>query len=126
MKKTKTVFDCLRPLDVVICLAVLLLAVLLLLLPFFGGEGKALSVTVGGETTRYPLSEDRELTLSNNGYTLTVCMENGQAWVSHSNCPEGICRRTGKISRTGETILCSRADILLSVLGEGGFDAVAG
>ena len=126
VKKKGFLLASLRPLDAVVCLSVLLLAALLFLMPLFGGEGKELTVTVGGETTRYSLSEDREMTLSNDGYTLTVCIANGEAWVSHSTCPEGICRRTGRISRAGESILCSRADILLSVSGEGGFDAVAG
>lgn len=126
MKKDTPLFSCLRPADLLVCAVVLALAVLLLLLPILRGEGVELAITVDGETTIYSLRENRELTLSNDGYTLTVCIENGEAFVSSSNCPEGVCRRTGKISSMGETILCSRAGILLRVLGEGGYDAVAG
>ncbi len=126
MKKTVSLLACLRPLDGVICLAVLLLAVLLLCLPLLQGTGAELAITVDGETVQYPLAEDKELTLSSNGHTLTVRIAEGQAWVESSTCPEGICRRTGKIFRAGESILCSRADVLLTVLGEGGFDAVTG
>jgi hypothetical protein len=112
--------------DALVCVSVLLLAVLLLCLPLLRGAGNELAVTVGGKTSLYSLGEERELTLSNEGYTLTVCIRDGEAWVEHSDRPEGICRRTGKISNAGESILCSRAGILLRVLGEGGFDAVAG
>lgn len=126
MKKTTSFWACFRPLDGVICLFVLLLAVLLLCLPLLRGAGTELSVTVGGETSVYSLAEDRELTLSNEGYTLYVCIANGEAWVAETDCPEEVCRRTGRISHAGESILCSRANILLAVLGEGGYDAVVG
>ena len=126
MKAIKTLFAYLRPADAVVCLAVLILAVSLFILPAFRGTGEGLAITANGETTHYSLADNRELMISSNGHTLTVCIAEGQAWVESSTCPEGICRRTGRISRTGESILCSRADVLLTVLGEGGFDAVTG
>ncbi|MBQ8175061.1 MAG: NusG domain II-containing protein [Clostridia bacterium] len=126
MKKTRSLLSCLRPADAVVCLLVFALAVVLLCMPLLRGAGEELVITVGGTSTRYSLADNRELTLTNGGYILTVCIANGEAWVSESDCPEGVCRRTGKISRAGESILCSRADILLRIPGEGGYDAVAG
>ncbi len=115
-----------RPLDLLTILAVLLLALALLLLPFLLGGGKTLAVVTASGTVTYPLSADRSFTLCENGYTLTVVIADGAARVVETNCPEAICRRTGAISRVGESILCSRAGVLLRVEGEGGYDAVAG
>ncbi len=128
----KTIFF--RPLDLIVYAAVLFLALVLLLLPLFGGEGGRLAVTVAGETTYYSLGADRTLTLSGNGHTMRVVILDSEVFVEETDCPEEICRRTGKISRVGESILCARADIYLRILdkgsingpAEGGYDGIAG
>ncbi|MBQ8858641.1 MAG: NusG domain II-containing protein [Clostridia bacterium] len=122
-----------RPLDLLVYAVVLFLALALLCLPLFGGDGGRLAVTVAGETTYYSLGTDRILTLSGNGHTMRVAILDGEVFVEETDCPEEICRRTGKISRTGESILCARADIYLRILDkgpangtEGGYDGIAG
>ena len=116
----------LRPLDFAVFAAVLLLAALFFCLPFLYGQGETLSVTTAGGTVTYPLSVARTLTLTENDYTLVVEIRDGGARVVSTTCPEEICRRTGEIRHVGETVLCSRAHVLLEIVGEGGFDAVAG
>ena len=75
----------------------------------------------------YSLSEARELTFSSNGVTLTVVIENGEVFVKESDCPDGVCVAGGRISKSGETILCAPAKILLTVKGgDGNVDFVAG
>ncbi len=115
-----------RPLDFVVFGAVLFLAVLLFCMPLLAGEGETLTVRTPQGEHVYPLSVDRTITVTGNGYTLTVCIEGGAAYVQSTTCPEEICRRTGRISRPGETVLCTRSSVLLRISGEGGFDAVAG
>lgn len=115
-----------RPLDVLLLLAVLALAVLLLCLPLFCGNAQTFTVTTAAGSVRYPLAENRSLTLEENGYTLTLVVEGGAVFVSETTCPEQVCLRTGRISRAGESILCSRAGVLIRIEGEGDFDAVAG
>ena len=121
-----------RPFDILVYAAVLFLALVLLCLPFFGSDGEQLAVTVAGETVYYSLETDRTLTLSGNGYTMRVTILDGEAFVAETDCPEEICRRTGRISRAGESILCARADIYLRIVAEnptdaeGGYDGIAG
>ncbi|MBO5275347.1 MAG: NusG domain II-containing protein [Clostridia bacterium] len=104
--------------DGAVYLAVLLLAILLLvLLTVSKTEGETLSVTCGGEITHYPLSQDRELTLENNGYTLTVVIRGGKASVDAADCPDRLCRRMGEISRSGESVACLPAGIYIRIEG---------
>ncbi len=126
MKQADRAARFLRPWDFAVFAAVILLAVLLFCFPLFSGNGEALAITTDSGTVIYPLSADRVLTLTENTFTLVVEIKNGSAWVAETTCPEEICRRTGKIHRVGETVLCSRAHVLLEIVGEGGFDAVAG
>ncbi|MBQ8350628.1 MAG: NusG domain II-containing protein [Clostridia bacterium] len=115
-----------RPLDLLVLLVVSAVACLLLLLPVLAGSGTTLAVVTASGTVHYPLDEDRTITLQENGYTLTVKVEAGAVFVCESSCPEQICRRTGRIHHPGESILCSRAGVLLRIEGEGMYDAVAG
>ena len=126
MRQSDRAVRLLRPLDFAVFTAVLLLAALLFCLPLLSESGASLAVTTPGGTVTYPLSVERTLTLTEQGYTLIVEIKDGGARVLDTTCPEQICRRTGKIRHVGETVLCSRAHVLLEIVGEGGFDAVAG
>ena len=126
MKKYRHQSALFRPLDGLLLLCLVTFAVLLLCLPLFHQPGACLVVETADGTLRYSLLEDRTVTLHENGYTLTVQIADGAAWVSDTTCPEEVCRRTGRITRTGESILCSRANVLLRIEGEGEYDAVAG
>ena len=117
-----------RPLDFAVLFAVLLLALLCLLLPLSGEEnGAYLSVRIGSEEQCYSLAENRTITLTNNGYTLTVTVRDGSAFVSETDCPARICLHMSPISHSGESILCAKAEICLAVCGgEGGYDGITG
>lgn len=110
-------------------IALVLCAALLLLLPLLRPTGESAVLAVcfsdGSEQT-YPLSEDRTLTLTGNGHTLTVVIENGTARVRESDCPDGICRMSA-ISKNGEMLVCAPAGIALTVRTQGGdVDAIVG
>ena len=66
---------------------------------------------------------------SQNGYSITLKIENGKVSVIESDCPNGYCRQSGAVSRAGEVIVCAPAHVKLKVIAsvEGGeFDAVIG
>ena len=114
--------------DIVAVVGVLLAAVLLFLIPVLAmQEGRTLQVTTANGTYQYDLSESREIDLHENGISMTVVIENGEAYVRHSDCPDGVCLASGRISRSGESILCAPAGVTLTVKGGGGdVDFVAG
>ena len=117
-----------NPRDGIGILAVLLLAFLLLWRPWTTrAAGTTLLISTPDGTVSYSLSEDRKIELTSNGVTLRVVIEDGAAFVAESDCPDHICQNSGKISSAGESILCAKAGIRLTVEGEGGdYDGVAG
>lgn len=116
------------PWDAVVAGLVLIAALALLLIPpLLRREGETLVVTTPEGSCAYSLGEDLSFEIVSNGITLTVVIENGEAYVLHSSCPDGICRASGRISQSGETILCAPAGVTLSVKGGGSdVDFVAG
>ena len=114
--------------DLIICFAVVAMAVLLFVLPFTKSGSSVLAVSVGGSTQRYELGQDREFVLENNGIMLNVKIEAGEASVVLSTCPDKVCVRTGKISEKGQIIVCAPADIAIWIESgeEDGYDGVIG
>ena len=61
---------------------------------------------------------DAPRTYSYNGVTLTVAAEDGNGLrVSSSDCPTQDCVRTGTISRSGQSIMCLPARIIIQLTG---------
>lgn len=107
--------------DVAVIVAVLLLAVLLFLLPvLFSRDGSRLVIRTPEGEQSYALGEDRVLSVVSGGYTLTVEILDGRARVRDADCPDGVCRRTGWITKAGETVVCAPAGVRLLIVGTGG------
>lgn len=92
-----------------------------------GGTGTWVVVTVEGmETARYPLAEDRTVTLGEEGYNV-LRISGGQAAIIDANCGDHTCMNTGPIWREGEAIVCLPHRLMVSIAGgeAAPFDAVA-
>lgn len=108
-------------------LVVVLIAALALWALWPKSPGNTVLVTVNSQTFgSYSLSKDLSLPLSGyNGFSLTLNIQNGQAFVEDSTCPDLICQHHAPISETGEQIVCLPARIVITVTGEeAGVDAV--
>ena len=114
--------------DVVAIALVLLLSVLLIVLPIlWSGDGEYLEISTPEGSRDYSLREDREIVLHSMGIELCVRIESGTAYVSASDCPDGVCVASGRISRSGETVICAPAGVRLLVKGgDADVDFVAG
>ena len=114
--------------DAVIAAAVLFLALALFLIPLLmRKEGNTVLLTYGETTETYSLNVDRTIELTSNGYHLTVKIEGGEVWVEDADCPDLVCKHTGKISKSGDGILCVPAGVRILVKGGGDdVDFVAG
>ena len=78
--------------------------------------GEYVCVRVNGEELdRYSLSDDCEYSL--NGGTNVLVIENGAAYISYADCPDGICKGRGKISYSGETIICLPNKLEIRIVG---------
>lgn len=114
--------------DILSVAVVLLCAVLLLWQPWKADEkGDAVIITSELGRSEYTLTEDRTISLTSNGVTLTVEISGGAVTVLESDCPDGVCKASGRISRAGETIVCAPAGVSISVKGaKNDVDFVAG
>ncbi len=115
-------------LDLFAAFGVVLLALALLLFPLlFQKTGESLVVVTPEGSTSYDLSRDRVITVESRDIRLEIVIQNGAAFVRESSCPDGVCRAGGRISKSGQTLLCAPAGVIIRVEGgEGDVDIVAG
>ncbi len=109
-------------------IAGLLLAAVIWLAARPGGSGGWAVVTEDGkETARYPLNEDRTVTIGAEAYNV-LRIANGAASVTEANCGDRTCVRMGAVSLEGETIVCLPHRLVIRIEGgeASGFDAALG
>ena len=101
----------------------------------WGGQSQGTELTAvvsvdGVEKERLPLkkADGTEWTISSNGYTLHVVLTAENVWVERSDCPTQDCVHTGHISRSGQSIVCLPARVVIQLEGgtDSGVDAVIG
>lgn len=115
--------------DIILMATVLLAALLLFLLPSFAEEAATAEIVIAetGEVKTVPLDRNKTYDISTRGITLSICVEDGTVFVSHSDCRDGICRNTPPISRAGQSIVCAPAGVVIRVTGkEAVVDGVSG
>ena len=122
-------FPKLRPClwDAAVALAVVALAVFCIAVVWQqGSETESLTVVVtvdGEEALRCPLEQfsGEQQYSGGNGYTLTVSRaDSAGIQVAKSDCPTQDCVHTGTISRSGQSIVCLPARIIVALEGESG------
>ncbi len=86
------------------------------------GEGDTVTVSIDGKVYEsYSLSENVTVDIRSgeNADGLNVLViENGEAYVSHASCPDGICSAHKPIKRNGESIICLPNRVVISVNSE--------
>ena len=121
--------------DILVVLAVVALAAASALTVWPGRDSGSLTavVTADGEGLDRFAPADLAAgprTYTHNGYTLTVTAEDGGLRVSEADCPTQDCVHTGAISRSGQSIVCLPARIIIQLTGgqadPGGVDVVIG
>ena len=113
-----------------IAIAVVLPLVLFLVFALSrGADAEYFTISYAGQdrpTETYSLGEDRRLTPTGNGYTLEVEVKDGAVAVVSSDCPGCDCVRTGAVRKSGSSIVCIPAGIVITVGCGGDYDALAG
>lgn len=92
-------------------------------------QGNAVSVTVDGATVlEKSLTQSGTYPISGYGeFSLVLVIENGQAHVENSTCPDLICENHAPISKAGEQIVCLPGRTVITIVGqEGDVDATIG
>ena len=100
----------------------------------WGGQDESGALTAvvsvdGVETERLAL-EEAERTIQAGGYTLRLRLTETEVWVESSDFPTQDCVHTGHISRSGQSIVCLPARVIVRLEGgetvDTGVDAVIG
>ena len=114
-------------LDIIVIAGILFVSLLLVLGVYLAREeGNTASVEIDGVAVgEYSLSADGVFPL--NGGTNVLVIENGEAYLNYSSCPDHVCERMGKIRYVGESIICLPNRVAVKIIGDeaGGVDFVA-
>lgn len=102
----------------IVFIAVLLAVALVLYLIFAAGKQPGAKVIVrvnGEEVCSYSLSDSGTYPL--NGGSNILIIKDGCAYLEDANCPDKLCVKQGKISRTGQCITCLPNKLTVTVYG---------
>ena len=81
-------------------------------------RGRSVFISVNGrQVYRLSLSTSREISIKGPLGETRIHVEDGRVWVTKAPCPHKICVKMGKISRSGEIIVCVPNRILIEVEG---------
>lgn len=108
--------------DIVLGLILLSVALILFVIdltnisPDTGNKKVVVSVD-GKKTAEYPLKKDATYELSGSHLgTNTLVIRSGKAYISEANCPDKQCMKQGKISRTGEMLVCLPNRVVVKIV----------
>lgn len=88
---------------IVLCAVCSVAAALMIAFLFIKSNGKTVVIKENNKiVAEYPINTDRDIVLTHN--TLTV--KGGKVFMSHADCKNQVCVKTGKISKKGECIVC--------------------
>ena len=80
------------------------------------GTGAYATVYVGDEiVSRYSLDVDGEYVIGDGGNILTI--EDGEVFMTYADCPDGWCKKQGRISLSGERITCLPNRVMIMITG---------
>ena len=114
--------------DLFVLAAVLLLGLFAFLFLRTRGAADAVHIYVGGElydTISLKNPPEEVYTVSTENGALSLTFRDGGVAVLHSDCPDGVCVRTGLVTRKGESIVCVPLGVTVTT-GEGLLDGVTG
>lgn len=103
--------------DIILVLALLLVGIsVFFIVELSRSEGVLVRVSINGETAaEYSLSDDGEYSL--NGGTNILVISDGEAYISEASCPDGLCVNQGRVSRSGERIVCLPNRVIVEIVG---------
>lgn len=119
MKKLITKKDC------ILLLVLLLVGITGIIIMNSADTGESAEIIVDG-TTKEIVSLDEDFEKQFNG--VVICCENSEIYIKESSCPDKVCARSGRISKSGESIICAPNRVAVKINGEKGNmpDAITG
>lgn len=102
-----------KKLDIIVISAICIFAAVLAVFFFvFKKNGETVVVKQDNKVVaEYSLNDDREVELQSN----TFVIKDKKVFMSHADCKNQICVKTGKISKRGECIVCLPNKVILEI-----------
>ncbi len=92
---------------------------LILYLLLFSGSGKIVEIRVDGNVIKQlPLDTDTVYDINNEYGKNRIVIENGEAYMKEADCPDGLCKNMGKISRKGQSVICLPHRLVIEIKDE--------
>lgn len=91
------------------------------------GKGDAYIYVSGRIVGRYDLSTDTDIRIEGEGGIINdIAIEDGCVYMKNATCPYKECVKCGKISHSGESIVCLPAKVMIVIIddGQNGYDAI--
>lgn len=109
--------------DIIVIISVIILIIIVSVLTFPKSSGKEVEISIDGKSHFYPLNKDT--TIETDGeFKNIVTIRNDEVWISNANCPDKLCKNTGKISKKGQSIICVPEKMIIRITGGGEVDAI--
>ena len=104
--------------DIVLLIIILVVGIPLSVLSLTEGiGGDKVRISLDGEIYGvYPLGEDREIDVTEDGHTNHITIKDGQVSMSYSTCLNQICVNTGAISETKDAIVCLPNRVVVEII----------
>lgn len=102
-----------------IVLLLILGAISLFLVSLIQTQGEAVQIFQNNVLKyQFNLNEEKKLVIENKSGFIQIFINNKKVWVNDSSCPTKICKKMGKISKTGQTIVCVPNKVFIQIIGK--------
>lgn len=106
---------------------IIVVAIIVTLVLLFQSDGNVVKIYSDGSLIgEYSLTEDRTVTINNDGEENVIRIEDGYVYMLSANCSNGICLNYGKISRNGREIVCAPHGLVVIIERDDDLDAITG
>ena len=107
--------------DIILLIVILAVGIPMSVLSLTSGTGgdKVKISTDGQIYGIYPLNEDCEIDVTEDGHTNHITIKDGQVSMSYSTCRNQVCVNTGAISKTKDAIVCLPNRVVVEIISDG-------
>ena len=114
--------------DIILLIVILAVGIPMSVLSLTAGTGgdKVKISTDGQVYGIYPLNEDCEIDVTEDGHTNHITIKDGQVSMSYSTCRNQVCVNTGAISKTKDSIVCLPNRVVVEIISHGSGKSGAG
>ena len=119
--------------DIILLIVILAVGIPMSVLSLTAGTGgDKVKISADGQVYGiYPLDEDGEIEVTEDGHTNHITIKDGHVSMSYSTCRNQVCVNTGAISHTKDAIVCLPNRVVVEIISSGkgkggGADVISG